>query len=100
MPPADADRTTRQRIADRLRDGEATASELAAELAVPVPVVYDHLEHVAESVGTDERFLVAPPTCPDCGFDRFDDRLGRPSRCPECRSERIEEPVYRIEEPD
>ncbi|WP_096391019.1 transcriptional regulator [Halopenitus persicus] len=100
MSPADADRTTRQRIADRLRDDEAAASELSEELAVPVPVVYDHLEHVAESAGADERFLVAPPTCPDCGFDRFDDLLGQPSRCPECRSERIEEPIYRIEGTD
>ncbi|WP_280537292.1 transcriptional regulator [Halopenitus sp. POP-27] len=94
--PAD-DRTTRQRIADRLRDDAATASGLAEEFAVPVPVVYEHLEHVAESVEPDERFLAAPPTCPECGFDRFETLLSRPSRCPECRCERLEEPAYRID---
>ena len=94
---ADADTmgTTRQRIAERLRSGPATATELAADLSVPAATVYDHLEHVSRSVGDDE-FLVSPPTCRDCGFDGFDDPMNAPSRCPACRSERIEEPAFVI----
>ena len=88
--------TTRQRIADTLRKSPATASELAAELALPTPTVYTHLEHVSRSVDGDEAFLVSPPTCRDCGFDGFDDPVNDPSRCPECRSERIEEPAFVI----
>ncbi|WP_119814588.1 transcriptional regulator [Halalkaliarchaeum desulfuricum] len=92
-------RTTRQRIADALREKEASASELAAEVDVPVPVVYDHLTHVAKSLsGSGEELLVAPPTCRRCGFDGFDDPANQPSRCPECRSEDIAEPVFTIGE--
>ncbi|MFB6236077.1 MAG: transcriptional regulator [Halopenitus sp.] len=89
--------TTRQRIAEELRESPATASELAETLALPTPVVYEHLEHVAQSVEEDEEFLVAPPECNDCGFDRFDDPVNYPSRCPECKSENIAEPAFTIE---
>lgn len=93
-------RTTRQRIADALRGTEATASELAARVEVPVPTVYDHVTHVAKSLsGTDEQLLVAPPQCRQCGFDRFDDPANEPSRCPECHSEDLTEPVFTIGEP-
>ena len=91
--------TTRQRIADRLREGPATASDLGETLSLPTPVVYDHVEHVSRSVDAgdaDEAFLVAPPECRDCGFDGFDDPINEPSRCPECKSERIEEPAFVI----
>ena len=88
--------TTRQRIADRLREAPATASELADRLSLPTPVVYEHLEHVSQSVLDGETFLVAPPECRDCGFDRFDDPVNYPSRCPECKSERIQEPAFVI----
>lgn len=102
--------TTRQRIADALREAPRTASDLAETLSLPTPVVYEHLEHVSRSVGEgdengsgnepdadpDEEFLVAPPTCRDCGFDGFDDPVNEPSRCPDCKSERIEEPAFVI----
>jgi predicted Zn-ribbon and HTH transcriptional regulator len=96
--------TTRQRIADALREEPRTASDLAESLSLPTPTVYEHLDHVSRSVreGTggdgdaDEEFLVAPPTCRDCGFDGFDDPVNEPSRCPECKSERIEEPAFVI----
>ena len=90
--------TARQRIAEVLRESEATASELAAQVDVPVPIVYDHVSHVAQSLSaTDEELLVAPPTCRRCGFDGFDDPANQPSRCPECRSEDVEEPVFTIQ---
>ncbi len=88
--------TTRQRIAERLRSGPTTASDVAADLSLSTPAVYEHLTHVSRSVGDDEGFLVSPPTCRDCGFDGFDEPINAPSRCPECRSERIEEPAFVI----
>lgn len=94
--------TTRRRIAETLREGPATASDLGESLSLPTPVVYEHLDHVSRSVGDagaadgDEEFLVAPPACRECGFDRFDDPINEPSRCPECKSERIEEPAFVI----
>jgi len=93
------DETARRRIADYLRDSDATPSELAEALGVHVRSVYAHLPHVSRSVEAEgDRFLVAPPECADCGFSGFDDLLTRPSRCPSCKSERIEEPVLRVEE--
>lgn len=90
--------TTRQRIAEALRDHPATASELSEVVGVPASSVCQHLQHVAQSLdGTDEQFLVAPPECRNCGFDSFDDPVNNPSRCPNCRSEGIEEAVFKIE---
>ncbi|KTG09927.1 transcriptional regulator [Haloprofundus marisrubri] len=90
--------TTRQRIADALRAEPMTASGLSSEVDAPRSVVYDHLRHVAQSLdGSDERFLVAPPECRNCGFSNFDDPVNYPSRCPDCRSESIEEAVFKIE---
>ncbi|WP_435073258.1 transcriptional regulator [Halorubrum sp. HHNYT27] len=91
--------TTRQRIAETLREGPATASDLGESLSLPTPAVYEHLEHVSRSVADDDasdEFLVAPPECHDCGFDGFDDPINEPSRCPECKSERIGEPAFVI----
>lgn len=90
--------TTRQRIADALRERPMTASELSKTIGESTSAVYDHVDHVARSLdGSDESFLVAPPACRNCGFDGFDDALNYPSRCPECRSERIAEPQFTIE---
>ncbi|MFQ3295400.1 MAG: putative Zn-ribbon and HTH transcriptional regulator [Halobacteriales archaeon] len=94
----EADATTRERMAERLREEPLALSALADEFDVTTTAALDHLEHVAKSVeAVDEQFLVAPPECRDCGFDRFEDRLNRPSRCPECKSEAVSEPAFRIE---
>ncbi|KAB1196699.1 MULTISPECIES: transcriptional regulator [Haloferax] len=99
MSDRESTATTRQRIADALRDDPATASALSTTLGVPASSVYGHLQHVARSVHSDdgEQFLVAPPECRNCGFNAFDDPVNYPSRCPECRSEGIEEAVFKIE---
>jgi predicted Zn-ribbon and HTH transcriptional regulator len=94
----EGERTTRQRIADRLREQPLTASALAREFDVEAGTALTHVDHIARSLDeSDEQLLVAPPTCEDCGFDGFDDLLNRPSRCPECKSEAVEEPAFRIE---
>ena len=94
-----ADRTTRQRIADFLREEPARAGTLASEFGITAAAALAHVEHIARSLASegDERLLVAPPECRDCGFADFDDLVNRPSRCPECRSENVEEPVFRVE---
>jgi len=93
----EASRTTRQRIADRLRETPRGASELAAEFEIRTSEAMTHVQHVARSLdGTDEELLVAPPQCRDCGFEDFDDLINRPSRCPECKSESVSEPTFTI----
>lgn len=74
------------------------AGSLAAEFEITTESALAHVKHIAESLdAADERLLVAPPECRECGFSAFDDPANRPSRCPECKSEAIEEPVFKIE---
>lgn len=90
--------TTRQRIADHLRETPASASGLANEFGVRAADALAHVEHIAQSLEpTDERLLVAPPTCTECGFSDFDDLVNRPSRCPDCKSEAVREPTFTVE---
>jgi hypothetical protein len=91
------ERTTRERIAETLREEPATAGELAEEFGVTAKAALSHVEHVAESLdGSDEELLVSPPECRDCGFTGFDDLINRPSRCPECKSESVVEPAFTV----
>lgn len=90
--------TTREQIADALGSDPATADELAAQFAIPTPHVYEHVRHIARSSNDGTEFLVAPPTCSDCGFDDFDDPLGNPSKCPSCHSEALEQAAFLLEE--
>ena len=92
------ERTTRQRIADFLRETPAEAGEIAAEFETTAAAALSHVEHISKSLdGTDEQLLVAPPECRDCGFEEFDDLINRPSRCPECKSESVSEPAFTIQ---
>ena len=92
-----AERTTRQRIAEFLREEPAEAGRLANEFGVTADAALSHVEHIAESLdGTDEELLVSPPECRDCGFAGFDDLINRPARCPECKSESVAEPAFVI----
>jgi predicted Zn-ribbon and HTH transcriptional regulator len=97
----EAEATTRQRMADRLREDPATPSSLATEFDVTAGAALSHVEHISRSVegrDDDEELLVAPPECVECGFSDFDDLLNRPSRCPACKHEGIEEPAFVIED--
>ena len=92
-----AERTTRQRITDFLREEPAEAGRLATEFEITTAAALSHVEHIARSLeGTDEQLLAAPPECLDCGFSAFDDLANRPSRCPECKSEDVTEPAFTV----
>ena len=89
--------TTREQIADRLREGPLSASALAREFEIRTPEALQHVEHISRSLAdTDEQLLVAPPECRACGFDNFDDLINRPSRCPDCKNESVDEPAFQI----
>ncbi|WP_435097781.1 transcriptional regulator [Halarchaeum sp. P4] len=92
-------RTTRERIADALREGPETPSSLAEAFEVTPHAALSHVEHVAKSVrgSSEEELLVRPPECRECGFNGFDVPLNLPSRCPECKHEGIEEPAFVVE---
>jgi predicted Zn-ribbon and HTH transcriptional regulator len=91
------ERTTRQRIAEFLRETPGEAGEIAAEFEITAAAALSHVEHISKSLdGTDEQLLVAPPACRDCGFDGFDNLINRPSRCPKCKSESVSEPAFTV----
>jgi transcriptional regulator len=97
LPEAGA--TVRQRIADALRGGPATAKDLSREVGVSEREVAGHLEHLARSLrARGEKLAMTPPECLDCGF-AFPgrERTTKPSHCPGCRSRRISLPEFRIE---
>jgi len=92
------DQTTRERIADTLRERPDTPSGLASAFSLSRGTILTHVQHVARSLdGTDEDLLVRPPECRECGFDDFDEPVNVPSRCPACKHEGIEEPAFVIE---
>ncbi|MFT4945933.1 MAG: putative Zn-ribbon and HTH transcriptional regulator [Natronomonas sp.] len=94
----EAERTTRQRITDRLRERTSSASALAREFDITTSEALSHVEHISKSLSeSSEQLLVAPPECRECGFDEFDDLINRPSRCPDCKSESVEEPAFRVD---
>jgi hypothetical protein len=94
----EASRTTRERIADRLRDRPMDVPELAADFEIRAGTVLSHVRHISKSLeSTDEQLLVAPPECRDCGFDDFDDLINRPGRCPDCKSEAVADPAFAID---
>jgi predicted Zn-ribbon and HTH transcriptional regulator len=97
LPEAGA--TVRQRIADALRGGPATAKDLSREAGVSEREVAGHLTHLARSLrARGEKLAMTPPECLDCGF-AFPgrERTTKPSHCPRCRSRRVTLPEFRIE---
>jgi hypothetical protein len=93
--------TIRQRIAEALRAGPATAKDLSRAVGVPEREVASHLEHLARTLrARGERLAMEPPACLDCGF-AFPGRARttRPSQCPRCRGRRIRLPSFRVGPP-
>ncbi len=94
-----AEQTTRQRIADFLRETQADAGTLATEFQITTATALSHVDHIAQSLDdADETLLAAPPECRDCGFDDFNDLTNRPSRCPACKSEDVTQPTFTIQD--
>jgi predicted Zn-ribbon and HTH transcriptional regulator len=89
----------RQRIAEALRAGPATAKDLSKLAGVSEHEVAGHLAHLARSFrARGERLAMRPPECLACGF-AFPgrERTTRPSHCPRCRGRRITLPEFAIE---
>lgn len=98
-PEPAATATVRQRIAEALREGPATAKDLSRRVGIPEREVAGHLAHLAKSLrARGEKLALERPECLDCGF-AFPgrERTTRPSGCPRCRSRRISLPRFRVE---
>lgn len=94
----EAERTTRQRITDHLREEPLQAGAIANEFDITTKEALSHVEHISKSLAEEsDQLLVAPPECRECGFDEFNDLINRPSRCPDCKAESVEEPIFRVD---
>ena len=91
--------TVRQRLAQTLRAGPATAKDLSRAVGISEHEVASHLEHLGRSLrARGEKLVMQPPECLDCGFAfARRERTTRPSHCPRCRSRRITLPEFRVE---
>jgi hypothetical protein len=90
--------TVRQRIAEALRAGPATAKDLSKAVRISEHDVEAHLVHLARSLrARGERLVVRGSECLDCGF-AFPgrERTTKPARCPECRGRRITLPEFEV----
>jgi len=89
--------TVRQRIAQLLRERDFTARDISRIVGIREKEVYEHLPHVAKSLGNKVSLICEPARCLDCGFVfKKRQRFTTPGKCPVCRSEAIVPPVYGI----
>ena len=91
-------KTIRQQLIEILSEEEMTAINLSQDVGIGEKEVYEHLPHIARSVGSQGRKLVIEPArCLKCGYV-FEGRkrFTRPGRCPQCRETYIQRPGYRI----
>jgi predicted Zn-ribbon and HTH transcriptional regulator len=90
--------TVRKKISSILNGNTLSAKELSVETGISEKDVYDHLEHIQQTISKGGRsFVVIPAVCRKCKFIfRKRDRLKKPGKCPVCRSESIQEPLFSI----
>ncbi len=75
-----------------------TGREISTTLGIGENAVQRDLKHVAKTVRTKGKVLMAEPaSCEECGFVFNPQRTSPPSSCPECRSNRISPPRFIIE---
>ncbi|MFZ7113332.1 MAG: transcriptional regulator [Desulfatiglandales bacterium] len=83
---------------DLLSQKEMTGRELSQVLGIREKLVYEHLSHIARSVGPrQKRLVVLPFRCLACGYVFKDrSRFTPPGRCPRCKKGHVERPLYRV----
>jgi hypothetical protein len=98
--PSEWEDTIRHEIISVLEGQALSAKEISGLVGIREKEVYDHLEHIRQSLQRHERqLIVTPAACEDCGFVfRKRERLTRPGRCPVCKGEEITEPLFEVME--
>lgn len=90
--------TIRQEMMELLFQREHAAIDLSQLLRIREKDVYEHLDHIRRSMGSQgKKLTVTPARCLECYYT-FETRrrLSKPGRCPRCRGEHIEDPKYRV----
>ena len=91
-------KTIRQQIIDLLVEEELDVRDISQAVSVREKEVYDHLEHIARTLGAQKaKLIITPYACLSCGYEFKDrKRFSRPGRCPECKNSHIEAASYRV----
>jgi predicted Zn-ribbon and HTH transcriptional regulator len=91
------ERTRRQRIVERLAEGEWEFDDLRHDLGLTVNVLEEDLRHIERSVRAERRrLIVRPARCEACDFVFKSTAPHPPGRCPSCRDRRIAGPWFHI----
>lgn len=93
--------TIRQEITALLSECEHGAKSISKIIRISEKEVYQHLEHIAHSLKSQNRKLrINPARCLECGFI-FEgrNRFTSPGKCPKCKGEHIQDPEYAIDGP-
>ena len=90
--------TIRQQIIGLLSEQPMNGRELSKVLGIREREVYDHLAHIARSVGSQgKRLVIHPFQCLGCGYVfKERTRFTPPGRCPRCKKAHLERPTYSI----
>ena len=91
--------TRRQEIAEILRSEALSLQDLSVFLKVHIKVILDDIPHVEKSVQPQEKLIVVPSQCQQCGFTFKERRkIKTPSRCPKCKGTWIKSPLFQIQD--
>ena len=90
--------TIRQQMIMLLSEKDMSARELSQAVGIREKEVYEHLDHIARSVGAQSKKLIIRPfECLTCSYVfQNRKRFTRPGRCPRCKRSRIQEATYRV----
>ncbi|MEK6528299.1 MAG: transcriptional regulator [Nitrospirota bacterium] len=95
--PAERRETVRQNIISILRGQNLSAKGISAQVSASEKQVYEHLEHIQQTIKKEYQLIITPAECKKCGFIfKKRERLKKPGKCPVCRSESIQEPLFSI----
>lgn len=95
--PVERLETVRQKIISVLEGQNLSAKEISAQVSISEKQVYEHLEHIRQTIKKEHKLIITPSECRKCSFVfKKRERLKRPGRCPLCRSELIQQPLFSI----
>ena len=95
--PAERLETVRRKIISVLEGQNLSAKEISAEVSASEKQVYEHLEHIRQTIKKEYKLVITPAECKKCGFVfKKRERLKKPGKCPLCCSESIQKPLFSI----
>jgi transcriptional regulator len=96
--PQEREDTIRHKIISILKGQPLSAKEISQDIGISEKEVYEHLEHIKQTVSKSGHILgITPSECNKCGFVfKKRERFKKPGKCPDCVSESISVPLFLI----